>query len=73
MKLKNLKFHEVVAKLIKVEKGWGGKINMSSLNQKISGLVFVKPNIPVLKYGKDMEIEANTFNEIIKRKHNAQR
>ena len=33
---------------------------MLSLNQKISGLVFVKPNIPPLKYGRDMEIEAST-------------
>ena len=73
LKLKNSKVHEVVAKLIKVEKGWGGTINMSSLNHKILGLVFVKPNIPPLKYGKDMEIEAHTFNEIIKGKHDAQR
>ena len=53
-----------------VEKGGGGKVNMWSLNQKISGLVFVRPNIPALKYGRDMEIEvANTFTEFIKRKH----
>ena len=43
---------------------------MWSLNQNISGLVFVKPNIPALKYGRDMEIEAaNTFIEFIKGKH----
>ena len=42
---------------------------MWSWNQKISGLVFVKPNIPALKYGRDMEIEAaNNFIEIIKGK-----
>ena len=53
-----------------VEKRGGDKVNMWSLNQKISGLVFVRPNIPALKYGRDMEIEAaNTFTEFIKRKH----
>ena len=65
------KAHEVFTKMTKaVEKGGGGKVNMWSLNQKISGLVFVRPNIPALKYGRDMEIEAaNTFTEFIKRKH----
>ena len=64
------KAHEVVTKMTKVEKGGGGTVNMWSLNQKISGLVFVKPNIPALKYGRDMEIEAaNTFIEFIKGKH----
>ena len=61
---------EVVTKMIKVEKCGGGTGNMWSLNQTISGLVFVKPNIPALKYGRDMEIEvANTFTEFIKGKH----
>ena len=33
-------------------------------------MVFVKPNICALKYGRDMEIEtANTFIEFIKGKH----
>ena len=42
---------------------------MWSWNQKISGLVFVKPNIPALKYGRNMEVEAaNTFIETIKGK-----
>ena len=36
------------------------------LNQKISGLVFVKPNTPTLKHSRGMEIEAvNTFIEFI--------
>ena len=35
--------HEVVTKMTKLEKGGGGTVNMWSLNQKISGLVFVKP------------------------------
>ena len=64
------KHHEVVIKMTKVGKGSGGTVNMWFLNQKISGLVFVKPNIPALKYGRDMEIEvANTFNEFINGKH----
>ena len=40
------------------------------MNQQISELVFVKPNIPTLKYGRDIEIEAaNTFTEFIMGKH----
>ena len=36
---------------------------MWSLKQNVSGLLFVKPNISALKYGRDMEIEAaNTCN-----------
>ena len=64
------KAHEVVIKMIKVEKGGGGTVNMWSLKQKISGLVFVKPNIPALKYDRDVEIEgANNSIEFIKGKH----
>ena len=56
------KAHEVVTKMTYIKKGGSGTVNMWSLNQKISGLVFVKPNIPALKYGRDTEIEtANTF------------
>ena len=51
-----LKVHEVVTKMTKVEKGGGGTVNMWSLNQKISGLVFVESNIPAQKYGRNMEI-----------------
>ena len=43
---------------------------MWSLNQKLSGLIFVKPYILALKYVRGMEIEAmSTFIEFIKRKH----
>ena len=64
------KAHEVVTKMTKVEKNGGGTVNMWSLNKKISGLAFVKPHIPALKYGRDMEIEvAKTFIEFIKGKH----
>ena len=64
------KAHEVVTKMTKVEKGDVATVNLWSLNQKILRLVFAKPNLPALKYGRDMEIEtANTFIEFIKGKH----
>ena len=48
--------------MTKVEKDGGGEID-KLLNQRISGLIFVNPNIPSVKYGRDMEIEAvnNSF------------
>ena len=46
------KLHKAVAKMTKVEKRGGGTINMWYLNQKISGLNFVEPNIPA--YGRNM-------------------
>ena len=56
--------------ITKVKKGGGGAINMWSLNQKISGLFFFMPNIPAMKYDRNMVIEAaNTFVEFIKGKH----
>ena len=58
--------------MTKVEKGGDFTVKMWSLNQKISGLFIVKPNIPALKYGRDMEIEASKiFIEFIKGKHTA--
>ena len=51
------KVYEVVTKLTKVEKDDGGTITMLSWNQTFSGLVFVKKNIPALKYDRDREIE----------------
>ena len=54
----------------KVRKGGGGVVNIWSLKKKISGMTFVNHNIPTLKYGRDMEIEAvNTFPEYIKKYH----
>ena len=56
------KAHDVFTKMKKEIKGTGGYVNLWALNQKISGLTFVNPNIPSLKYGKDMEPEAiNTY------------
>ena len=55
---------------MKVIKGTGGYVNLWALNQKISGLTFVNPNIPSLKYGRDMEPEAiNTFTDVMKKTH----
>ena len=47
-----------------------GVVNIWSLKEKISGMTFVNPNIPALKYGIDMEIEAvNAFAEYITNYH----
>ena len=56
--------------MAKVEKLSVGTINIWYLNQTISGLVFVKPNIPALKYGRDMKIDkAIIFIAFLKEKH----
>ena len=54
----------------KIRKRGGGVVNIWSLKEKLSGMTFVNPNIPALKYGRDMEIEAvNTFAEYIANYH----
>ena len=54
----------------KIIKPSGCYVNMWSLNQKISGLTFVNPNIPALKYGRSMEENAvNHFYDLMKTKH----
>jgi len=64
------KAHEVITKMKKIKAGGGGYVNMWALNQKIAGLTFVNPNIPALKYGRDMEINAaNSFDDLMKTKH----
>lgn len=63
--------HEVSTKIDKISRGSGVCVNMWALNQRVSGLTFANPNIPALKYGRDMEIEAvNSFYELMKKKHN---
>ena len=43
---------------------------MWPLHQKISGFIFVDPNIPALKYGRVMEEDAvNCFFDFMKQKH----
>ena len=52
----------------KVNKGCN--VDMWSLHQKVSGLVFVNPDIPALKYGQVMEDNAvNGFFDFMKKKH----
>ena len=64
------KAHEVVTKMTKVEKGGSGAVNMWSLNQNISGLAFVKPNIPALKYGRYENRGSKHFHWIYQRETN---
>ena len=48
----------------------GIKVDMWSLHQSIPGLTFVNPDIPALKYGRAMEVEAaNQFFEVMKSLH----
>jgi len=48
----------------------GGYVNMWNLFQKISGYSYTSPNIPALKYGREMEKHAeNKFHEIFKTTH----
>ena len=64
------KTHEVITKMKKVRKGGWGAVNIWSLKEKIAGMTFVNPNISVLKYGGDMEIEAvSSFAEYITNYH----
>lgn len=68
------KVHEVKTKMGKVIKGCSGNQNqgsmMWSLIKNISGMIFINPNIPALKYGRDMEpIAANRLYKILKVKH----
>ena len=61
------KAHEVITKMKKVRKGGGGVVNIWSLKENISGKIFVNLNIPALKYGRGIKIDAvNTFAEYTK-------
>lgn len=58
------KGHEVLTKMKKVKSGGGGFVIIWALNQKVSGMSFISPNIPALKYGRTMEINAvNAFKD----------
>ena len=62
--------HEIKTKMEKFVKGGGSYVNLWSLCQKISGLTSISPNIPALKYGRDMEQHAsNACFEIFKCSH----
>ena len=61
------KAHEVITRMKKVREGGRGVVNIWSVKEKKFGMTFVNPNIPALKYARDMEIKAvNTFVEYIK-------
>lgn len=63
------KCHDVVTKMRKL-KADGSIINVFSLNQRISGNSYTSPDIPALKYGRTMEVDAvNHFYEKLKGQH----
>ena len=64
------KGHDVMTKMKKVQKLTGGYINMYALNEKVSGRTFINPDIPALKYGREIEPEAaNVFKEYFMESH----
>ena len=65
------KVHDVKSKMTKIKKGKESScVNMFGLIQKVSGNQFTSPDIPALKYGRNMESEAaNNFFEIFKKSH----
>ena len=63
------KCHDILTKKTKVLKGGGGA-SICTPSIKKSGLTYTTPNIPALKYGRDMEDEAaNDFFSAMKLKH----
>ena len=59
------KAHEVKTKMTKFTESDGSSTNLWSLFKKVSGMTFVNPNIPALKYGREMEINAaNKFQKM---------
>ena len=63
------KVYSVLTKMNKILKHTGGCVDMWSSCQNISGLSFTNPDLPALKYGQIMEMEAtNQFVELMKKK-----
>ena len=59
------KFHDVMTKMKKVV-GGGGVVNLWSSFQKVLGSTYKNSNIPVLKYGREMEGHpAENFKEVL--------
>ena len=53
------KGHDIKTKMEKIKsQGDLTKVNLWNIFQQISGLIFVNPNIPALKYGREKEIYA---------------
>ena len=64
------KTHSVLTKINKILRPRGGCVDMWLLCQNISRLSFTNPDLPALKYGRTMEMEAaNEFFELMKKKH----
>ena len=62
------KAHDILTRMRKF-KG-DNTLNLWNLFQKVAGMVFVNPNIPALKYGRDMEsIALEKFVSVMKVKH----
>ena len=62
------KTHSVLTKMNKLWKPTGPCVDMRSLCQNISGISFTNLDLPVLKYGRTMEMEAaNQIFELIKK------
>ena len=58
-----------LTKMDKIFQSTGGCVDMWSLCQNMSGLSFTNPDLPALKYGRTMEMEAaNKFFELMKKK-----
>ena len=67
------KGHEVKTKMQKLQKNGRESVNLWQVFQKISGLTFINPNIPALKYGRAMEENAvnEFYNQLSKSHRNA--
>ena len=64
------KSHDVLTKRRKLQKDSAGAVNLWPLFEKISGLVHINPNIPALKYGRAMEVNAaNDFHKSHAKEH----
>ena len=62
--------HDVLTKMRKVQRNSADVVNMWPLFQRISGLTHTNPNVPALKYGRTMEINAvNDFQELYRKEH----
>ena len=64
------KAHSVLTKTNKILKPTSGRVDVWSLCQNIPGLPFTNPDLPPLKYDRNMEMEAaNESLELMKKKH----
>ena len=63
------KVHSLLIKMNEIWKPTGGFVDMWSVCQNILGFSFNNPDLPALKCGQSMEIEAaNEFSELMKKR-----